>query len=147
MGKTRRRVFYFGDGSWRLRVLGKAASLGVQLRQKGTAHGAETDVVLEKQSQGWKRPYLTVQKGTYRDDLKVNCSVLSWDAANFVFHFKMGNLHNICLTNCVEEFSISSRGRSRPGLLGLLITYEKLRPVKSDFTGRNFYIVMRTHEE
>ena len=107
MGKMRGRVFYFGDGSWRLRVLGKAASLGVQLRQKGTAHDAETDVVLEKQSQGWKRPYLTVQKGTYRDDLKVNCSVLSWDAANFVFHFKMGNLHNICLTNCVEEFSIN----------------------------------------
>ena len=77
MGKTRRRVFYFGDGSWRLRVLGKAASLGVQLRQKGTAHDAETDVVLEKRRQGWKRPHLTVQKGKYRDDLKVQCGVLS----------------------------------------------------------------------
>ena len=76
-GQDAQTRFYFGDGSWRLRVLGKAASLGVQLRQKGTAHDAETDVVLEKRRQGWKRPHLTVQKGKYRDDLKVQCGVLS----------------------------------------------------------------------
>ena len=85
MAKTRGRVLHSGAGRWRVRVLGKAAPIGLQMRHKGTDHHAETDVVLENRGYGWKRAHLTLHKGKHLDDVKVKCSVLSY----------AGSFHNI----------------------------------------------------
>ena len=81
MAKTRGRVLHSGAGRWRVRVLGKAAPIGLQMRHKGTGRHAETDVVLEKRGDGWKRAHCTVKKWKHRDDVKVKCSVWSCDGS------------------------------------------------------------------
>ena len=96
MAKTRGSAMHFGRGSWRIRVLGEARALGVQVRHNGSKHDAVSDVIVENRSSSysdWEPVTITISQSTHRDDLEFWCPALSAQQVyyhNFIYYVALG---------------------------------------------------------
>ena len=95
MVKVRGDVRPIGDGTWRIRVLGKAIETGLTLQHKGETHATVSDVILEKIEDGaWEMQKLTVDPSQKREDVRVHDVGYSW---NYVL-----------ISRCLKSDNISS---------------------------------------